>query len=613
MSLNSKLNISTETVPLRWVLTSLMLVTLYFQTNLADPFNSPKQWVLTIVAAWLLGYIFQFRAAIRSVKQIKYTYYLLILFLITNTIAFIFTDNKFVAFFGDTQRRNGFLTYLALAVILLASAVFFRITNVQKLFYLTFIIGIIQGTYGLLQTSGNDFIQWNNPYNPIITTLGNPNFAAATMAIIATIVFSLTLNSQFKRSQRVLGVILTLILIVVIYKSNARQGLVSFLLGVGTFLTIFLITKNKKLGFSFLFFGFVFFLLMVLGMLQIGPLEKFLYKPSVSIRGYYWRAAIEMFKDNPIVGIGIDRYGAYFRQFRDVGYPLTYGWDITSSNAHNTFLQFFATGGVLVGLSYILLMLHTLKCAVFSIKRLEGSNRLLVSGVFAAWIAFQAQSLVSIDNIGISIWNWILSGAIIGISASISDDSNVKKVSQSKSKHLNPQRALVSGLATMIIVPIIFTQYRGENNTYKTLIGYNMQDPMQNNLYKEANLLSINSLLIDPSYALNSANNLISADYTSEGLKAIENIYQKDRRNLNALKALVFVSEKSGNLDAVAKYRKLILSLDPWDAPNILELAKVYKAKSDTELSQTLFKKIIAFAPNTPEANQAELELQSQD
>ena len=164
MSLNSKLKVSPETIPVRWVLTSLALVTLYFQTNLADPFNSPKQWVLSILAAWLLGYVFQFRAVIRSVKQIKYAFYLIILFLITNTVAFIFTDNKLVAFFGDTQRRNGFLTYLALAVVFLASAVFFRITNIQKLFYVTFIIGIIQGTYGLLQTSGNDFIQWNIIY-----------------------------------------------------------------------------------------------------------------------------------------------------------------------------------------------------------------------------------------------------------------------------------------------------------------------------------------------------------------------------------------------------------------------------------------------------------------
>jgi hypothetical protein len=37
----------------------------------------------------------------------------------------------------------------------------------------------------------------------------------------------------------------------------------------------------------------------LVGMLQIGPLEKFLYKPSVSVRGYYWRAGLEMFKDYP--------------------------------------------------------------------------------------------------------------------------------------------------------------------------------------------------------------------------------------------------------------------------------------------------------------------------
>jgi citrate lyase subunit beta/citryl-CoA lyase len=41
-----------------------------------------------------------------------------------------------------------------------------------------------------------------------------------------------------------------------------------------------------------IFSGIVF--ISILGMLQIGPLKDVLYKGSVSIRGYYWRAGLEM-------------------------------------------------------------------------------------------------------------------------------------------------------------------------------------------------------------------------------------------------------------------------------------------------------------------------------
>jgi hypothetical protein len=34
--------------------------------------------------------------------------------------------------------------------------------------------------------------------------------------------------------------------------------------------------------------------------------------------------------------------------------------------------------------------------------------------LFAGWVAFQAQSIISINQIGLAIWGWVLSGLIIG-------------------------------------------------------------------------------------------------------------------------------------------------------------------------------------------------------
>ena len=44
-----------------------------------------------------------------------------------------------------------------------------------------------------MQISGIDFVTWNNQYNAVISTVGNPNFAAAIMAIIATLNFGFAL------------------------------------------------------------------------------------------------------------------------------------------------------------------------------------------------------------------------------------------------------------------------------------------------------------------------------------------------------------------------------------------------------------------------------------
>ena len=52
--------------------------------------------------------------------------------------------------------------------------------------------------YGFLQSNGKDFVKWDNPYNSIISTVGNPNFAAAVMAILATISFSAIFINDFQ-------------------------------------------------------------------------------------------------------------------------------------------------------------------------------------------------------------------------------------------------------------------------------------------------------------------------------------------------------------------------------------------------------------------------------
>ena len=106
-------------------------------------------------------------------------------------------------------------------------------------------------------------------------------------------------------------------------------------------------------------------------MLQFGPLQQYLYKASVSVRGYYWRAGLEMLSSHPFFGIGIDRYGSYFKQYREVDYPLNVGFQLTSSNAHNTFIQFFATGGIFLGITYLALNLFVLYRAIIGIKNLK--------------------------------------------------------------------------------------------------------------------------------------------------------------------------------------------------------------------------------------------------
>lgn len=588
---------STDVSPVRWILGSLTAITLFFQTNLNDPFNSPKLWILLIVASWLIGYIVRFRNIISANKDLKITLYIVLTFIFSAFLASLFSDFKYIAFIGETQRRNGFLAYLSLSIILLASSIVIRTFNIKRLFVMTYFIAAITVVYATMQISGNDFVKWNNPYNAIIGTVGNPNFAAAVMAIMGVIVFSSIFISSTPSYLRFFGIILVLSILGLIYKSNARQGLLAYALGVGIFLTIWLFRKNRNLGIAAAIGGVVTFIFAVLGMLQIGPLEKFLYKPSVSVRGHYWRTGIEMLKDNPFFGVGMDRYGAYFKEYRDVGYPLSYGFEITSTNAHNTFIQFFATGGIFLGTSYLVLNGYILRRAIIGLKNESGNDRLLLGGIFSAWIAFHAQSLVSIDNIGISIWGWILGGSIIGLSISMStSEYDDQKKFIGRKNDMSIGRVSISSIATGLAIVLVTILYRGESNTFNSRVNVDLQDQFMVSTYRDLQLKVINSPLIDPNYSLNSAISLVKAGFTDEGLEIARKIYMDDPRNLDAINGLALTSEQLNRIPDAIVYRLRMAELDPWNAVNYLELGKDYKVLGDLAKSKAMLDKIMSFA-----------------
>ena len=236
--------VAKEIGSVRWLLGGLSAITLYFQSNLADPFNSPKFWILMLVAAWSIGNISRYRHLIMSNKYLRFQNSLILIFIFTALLATLFTDSKYVAVFGDTQRRNGFLSYLSLAIILIATSLQMNWFNIKRFFTTTYFIATISAIYALLQTTGNDFVSWANPYNSIIGTLGNPNFAGAVMAIMGVVIFSSLFNDTFTKYQRSFAFILVIFLLGLILRSNARQGLLSFTLGIMIFLIIW--SFNKK-------------------------------------------------------------------------------------------------------------------------------------------------------------------------------------------------------------------------------------------------------------------------------------------------------------------------------------------------------------------------------
>jgi uncharacterized membrane protein len=173
-----------------------LIVTIGFWSNLMDPFNAPKSWLLLLGSAWLFGWII-FQIGKRWVNStLKQSLIVAFTYLMGLSFAWFATDNKYTGLFGEYQRRTGFLPYASLIVLFLAGAYLVTIKNFTVVEYFALATGLIAGSYGLVQHLKLDPINWNNPYNSILSTLGNPDFAAATLAILAVISFGIAIQKR---------------------------------------------------------------------------------------------------------------------------------------------------------------------------------------------------------------------------------------------------------------------------------------------------------------------------------------------------------------------------------------------------------------------------------
>jgi O-Antigen ligase len=138
----------------------------------------------------------------------------------------------------------------------------------------------------------------------------------------------------------------------------------------------------------------------------------YIYKTSVSLRGQYWRAAWNTGKSHPFTGVGMDAFGDWYRRSRSLHSIELPGVNVVVNTAHNVWLDMFAFGGWPLLLSYLLIISITALSVVRVILRKKDYEPTFVA-LTVAWVGYQAQSIISINQIGLAIWGWILSGALI--------------------------------------------------------------------------------------------------------------------------------------------------------------------------------------------------------
>ena len=379
-----------------------------------DPINVPKLAVIALGGFVTLGALLINAKALFTRKH-RIVQILIGLFVLDLIIVLLFAGtNPYQEFFGTYGRSTGFVAYIALASMLLGAVVVASAKYVSTFARFLLIAGGLSIGYGLLQAIGADPIKWVNQYSPIIGFLGNPNFQSSFVGFSGVLAFGFICAQGIKNSWRIGYVAYLLLAIFVIIKTDSQQGLLVLAGGIAIVGMIWISRSRFKIAtIPALVVSGIGAVFVALGSLNSGPLASLLYKASVTYRGDYWRAGWKMTVEQPFLGVGLDSYGDWYRRARTLEATLRRGPEVTSNAAHNVLLDFASNGGFPLVLIYLALMVLVVISAVKLLKRSNGFDP-AVAGLIAVWIAYQAQSIISLNQLGLAVWGWILSGLIIG-------------------------------------------------------------------------------------------------------------------------------------------------------------------------------------------------------
>lgn len=451
------LKLNAEKTTATWIWLGAPFVTLFLLTGpVSDPVNETK-----LVAAGALGFalfgIFLGFGRHLVWQDSKWAVLTSFLFVVASANAVLNSNSPIVQnVYGSYGRNTGFIAYAAFVMIFIGALMIRRVNSFERLIQGLVIAGVVNLIYCAWVLVFGDFIGWTNPYGNILGLFGNPDFISAFLGIFASCVLALILKKETKNLYRAAGIFAFLLAVYEIKKSHAIQGLVVTVAGISIVGLFYLRSRidSKWISGGYVFAVSAIGFLAVLGTLQKGPFS-FVYKRSVSLRGTYWRTGIKMGLDHPFTGVGMDSYGDWYRRARPpIAIVDTPGLNTTSNASHNVVIDFFAFGGWPLLLTYLALAFFAV-IAIFKVMKRSKSYDAIFVAMTTSWVCYQLQSIISINQIGLAIWGWLLAGALIAYEVTTRNPGSESTSSPTKGKRVRERSeafspALLAGIGAVV-------------------------------------------------------------------------------------------------------------------------------------------------------------------
>jgi putative inorganic carbon (hco3(-)) transporter len=311
---------------------------------------------------------------------------------------------------GQYSRFAGLGTYAACIVLLVSVVQAHDETTLPRFVQAVVVAAAAVTLLGLLQWTGDTF-DWDFQAQ-VISTMGNPNFLAGWVGLAFPLCAGLALAYEHV-AWRILGGLTALAIVPVAFATDSFQGPATVAVAGVAFVLLLAVTGGlpvpgplrTKAG----------ILAVVAVVLLGGAVATKVLWPGIDDglleRRHFWSTAVEVFTDHPVVGTGPETFHNQFLPRRSAEHAAIPA-SKNAGAAHDIPLQMAADGGLALLVPYLAFVLLVGWRLVVAVRR-RVAPPWLVAGVGAAWIGYQTQSLVSIDQPQLAVAHWVLAGAVI--------------------------------------------------------------------------------------------------------------------------------------------------------------------------------------------------------
>ncbi len=361
--------------------TLFFLTPLIFTQSNSELFELPKMYFVylltTLTTTFHLINVFQKQAPLRKKTFLDIP---ILLFFISQVISTYYSIDTHTSFFGYYSRLNGgLLSLICYLILFFILSVYIDFDFKNKIINFSLFSAFLVSIYAIAQHFGIDKNLWvQDVQSRVFSTFGQPNWLAAYLCILIPFSIFKFFNSK-TLLHRSYFLILTSSFYISILFTKSKSGIIACIISLILHFIIYFFQnlKNKSSLKKIFIFTLIFILLTFTinnpikdylfpqklntqTTLNTTESSKMLITSSSDIRKIVWKGAIDLWKKFPVFGTGVETFAYSYYWTRPIEHNLTSEWDFLYNKAHNEYINYLATTGIIGLITYCIIIITIL-------------------------------------------------------------------------------------------------------------------------------------------------------------------------------------------------------------------------------------------------------------